>query len=85
MNKRTLVAALLTSLTILGTAPAIAQAHPMGPAAAAHVAATTQDSQVNGEITRSEVLTRSRSWIDERVMYSQSGPWYTNRYGQLPA
>jgi hypothetical protein len=34
----------------------------------------------DGPITRSEVLTRSQSWIDARVPYSQ-GSSYTNQYG----
>uniref|UniRef100_UPI0031D07D69 C40 family peptidase n=1 Tax=Saccharothrix mutabilis TaxID=33921 RepID=UPI0031D07D69 len=34
----------------------------------------------DGPITRSEVLTRSQSWIDARVPYSQQGS-YTNQYG----
>ncbi|WP_410630411.1 hypothetical protein [Amycolatopsis sp. cmx-4-83] len=97
------VAAVLTSLVLAGTAPAIAQAHPLGPAAAAayydpahpgalphegtagvpshpKTAARAMTSVENGQITRSEVLTRSRSWIDEHVMYSQSA-YHTNQYG----
>ncbi|WP_326957008.1 hypothetical protein [Amycolatopsis sp. NBC_01286] len=104
----TLVAALLASFVIAGTAPAVANAHPLGPAAAqagyydpakpgplphegadgvaSHPktpgasAMTSSASVENGPITRSEVLTRSRSWIDEHVMYSQSGT-HTNQYG----
>ncbi|WP_163508215.1 hypothetical protein [Fodinicola acaciae] len=39
-------------------------------------------SAVNGKITRSEVLTRSKSWIDEKVPYSQdNNSPHVNKYG----
>uniref|UniRef100_UPI00397A0A19 hypothetical protein n=1 Tax=Amycolatopsis sp. lyj-23 TaxID=2789283 RepID=UPI00397A0A19 len=50
--------------------------HPQSGA----TAMTSATSVVNGQITRSEVLVRSRSWIDEHVMYSQTD-YHPNQYG----
>ncbi|WP_218160270.1 peptidoglycan-binding domain-containing protein [Amycolatopsis marina] len=33
------------------------------------------------KLTRTDILTRAQSWIDERVPYSQS-KWHTNQYGR---
>src|SRR4051812_43952263 len=52
------------------------------PAVSAAVAAAR--SAADAPITRGEVLTRSQSWIDERVLYSQSGT-YNQQVRLLPA
>ena len=41
----------------------------------------TQLAALRADVSRKEVLRRGRSWIKERVMYSQSG-YHSNRYGR---
>ncbi|GAA3839656.1 hypothetical protein GCM10022243_02560 [Saccharothrix violaceirubra] len=44
------------------------------------VTESTMTAAANDPISRTDVRTRARSWIDEQVPYSQT-TWYTNQYG----
>lgn len=61
------------SLLVSILAAGLAAGTVAAPAAAAA-------SEAGGKITRSEVLERSKSWVDEKVPYSQ-GAWHKNKYG----
>ncbi|GAB3745183.1 hypothetical protein GCM10027598_81320 [Amycolatopsis oliviviridis] len=73
---RTIAASVLAAVLILcgliQPVPRIALAAP-DPHSAEHPAADLR-------LTRDDILTRAKSWIDERVPYSQSAK-HTNRYG----
>ncbi|MFJ9611972.1 hypothetical protein ACIRS1_37130 [Kitasatospora sp. NPDC101176] len=56
---RLALATALTAGTVLGSAALATSAHAVG------------SSSVGGDITRSEILARAQSWIDEQVPYSQ--------------
>ncbi len=76
-RKVVLAAAAMAALSLGGVVNVIG-----APAAVAAVSATTAaaGSVVDGQITRSEVMTRSQSWIDEQVPYSQTSS-HPNQYG----
>lgn len=69
----------LTAFTLAVAIGGLAVAGPVMAADPA-IAAPAANSVVDGQISRSEVLVRSQSWIDQRVPYSQSVSW-TNQYG----
>ncbi|MER8182886.1 hypothetical protein [Kitasatospora sp. NPDC094015] len=58
-------------------AAAIATSALTGSLAASTAAHAVGSSAVNGQISRTEVLARAQSWVDEGVPYSQDGghPW----------
>ncbi|MBE8524255.1 hypothetical protein ILP97_43415 [Amycolatopsis sp. H6(2020)] len=76
-RKVVLAAAAMAALSLGGVANVV-----NAPAAVAAVSATSAaaGSVADGTITRSEVMTRSQSWIDERVPYSQTHD-HPNQYG----
>ncbi|MDQ7809117.1 hypothetical protein Q5425_35780 [Amycolatopsis sp. A133] len=65
---------------LAATALAVVSFPSLAVAASTVATPASAGSVVDGQITRSEVLSRSQSWIDQRVPYSQSISW-TNQYG----
>ncbi len=77
------VATVLIGLLCAGSPTAAAQS-----SAPPHESATTRsEAGIAGhptadlKLTRTDILTRAQSWIDERVPYSQSR-WHTNQFGR---
>ncbi|MGW4698361.1 PAS domain-containing protein [Kitasatospora cineracea] len=69
-------------LSRLVLAAAVATAGLAGSLAVGNSAHAVGTSSVNGQITRSEVLARAQSWVDEGVPYSQDGSHpYTDSNG----
>jgi cell wall-associated NlpC family hydrolase len=75
-RRKIVLAAAMAALSLGGVVNVVS-----APAALAAVStAAAAGSVADAPITRSEVMTRSQSWIDEQVPYSQSGT-HDNQYG----
>ncbi|GAA3628754.1 hypothetical protein GCM10022267_14010 [Lentzea roselyniae] len=71
-----------TALAVAAVCAGILGAPGVATAAADdfNVLLTCADTGHNQQMTRSQVLARAQSWIDEKVTYNQGG-CYTNRFG----